>query len=60
MARTADHILSNMHYYGEKFIQSVWIWDIVHGVEQTELKGKCNAIREFDVLLHVFLVFESL
>lgn len=60
MARTADHALSNMHYYGEKLIQSVRIRDIVHGVEQTELKGECNAVREFGVSLHVFLVFESL
>lgn len=60
MARTADHALSNMHYYSEKLIQSVRIWDIVHCVEQTELKGKCNAVRKFDVLLNVFLVFESL
>jgi len=49
-----------MHYYGEKFVQSVRIWNIVHGVEQTELERKCHAVREFDVLLDVFLVFESL
>lgn len=58
MAETADHALSDVHYYGEEFIQSVWVRDVVHGVEQTELKGKCNAVRKFDVLLHVFLVFE--
>lgn len=49
-----------MYHYSEQFIQSVWIRDVVHGIEQTQLKGKCNTIREFDVFLHVFLVLESL
>ena len=55
-----DRVPSNMHHNRKELVQPVRFDRIVNGVEQAELEGECDAVRELDVLLEVFLVFESL
>lgn len=50
----------NMYYYSKKIIQSVSIFELVHGVKQPQFERKRNTISQLDVLLYVLLELEAL
>lgn len=55
-----DSVPSDMDHNCKEFVQPVGVDSIIDGVEQAQLKGKRDAVGEFDVLLQVLLVLEPL
>lgn len=55
-----DRVPSNMHYNRKELVQPVRFDGIIDGVEEAQLEGERDAVRELDVLLEVLLVLEPL
>lgn len=51
--------LSDMNYYSKEIIQAVGVLEVVHGIKQPQVERKCDAIRQFNILLHILLKFEA-
>ena len=48
-----------MHNDAKELVEPIRVVHFIDGIEQTQLKGKGNAIGEFDVFSKVLLVFEA-
>ena len=55
-----DSVPSDMDHNRKEFVQPIGVDGIIDGVEEAQLKGKRDAVGEFDVLLQVLLVLEPL
>lgn len=49
-----------MHDDCKQFVQTIGVLSVVDSIEKSQFKGEGDAIREFNVLADVFLVFKSL
>lgn len=50
---------ADVHNNAKELVEPIRVVHFIDGIEQTQLKGKGNAIGELDVFSQIFLVLEA-